>query len=77
MFKAETMEDGQLEVENVGEEKEYELVLNLSQISQSSWISLWGILALFGILNALLFWCHYKKNVNVHSDDIFDESPQV
>lgn len=70
------MADGQLDIEDVGEEKQYDLVL---KFSQSSWMSLWAIFGLFCIVNACLFWCHYKKNGNAQRDDdeMFDGAQQV
>merc|ERR1712130_16895 len=66
LFKSEDVQNGQLDVENVGKEEEYNLVLT---ISESSWLTLWAMFGLFCIINACFFWCYYKKNNNVQIND--------
>merc|ERR1712048_1413721 len=78
MFKSEEEAKEQLEVANVGEKGQYDLVLTLSE---SSWMSLWGIAALFCVFNAFLFWCHYRKHANGNAmdeiDEMFDRAEQI
>lgn len=76
MFKTEDVEKEQLDVATVGAEKEYDLVLALSQ---SSWMSLWAILGMFCVVNTFLFLCCFKKKgyYSRNNDDLFDESQNV
>merc|ERR1739845_205056 len=74
MFKSEEEAKEQLEVATMGEKGQYDLVLTLSD---SSWMSLWGIAVLFCVFNACLFWCNYRKHANANAIDAIDEIDEM